>query len=211
LRRELAAIGVSYYYRPSAEARLHRDDAFTMEESAPALACFTAMPMSSAELLRRHNALNAIHFIVAAKAEIGRLWNQDDIIYQQLFANDLAGIRLYRLVQVYRFVDRILAATEQAERGHYNRRTFFRHARYFIMTFVGLRLQDILSGHALALSEVEKTTLSRIVNELAELIFASAEALRFGKGFLAIFRSLTDAQQLADEVLRRLASQESAP
>lgn len=39
IRQELAATGITYFYRPSAEARARREDAFTLEEAAVALAC----------------------------------------------------------------------------------------------------------------------------------------------------------------------------
>jgi len=53
--------------------------------------------------------------------------------------------------------------------------------------------------------------LSRIVTNLAEFIYGIAEA-RFArlKGYLAIFRNLTDAEALATDVMRQLAQQDAA-
>jgi len=44
LRQELAVVGITYHYRPSAEARARRHDAFTLEEAALGLACLS-LPM----------------------------------------------------------------------------------------------------------------------------------------------------------------------
>src|SRR6266705_3683388 len=50
LRQQLAAVGVTYFYRPSAEARARREDAFTLEEAAVAIACLGFTPRSGVEL-----------------------------------------------------------------------------------------------------------------------------------------------------------------
>ena len=65
LRQELALVGVTYHYRPSAEARTRREDAFTLEEAAVALASLASTLLSSVEAqqqthggLRVHNAID---------------------------------------------------------------------------------------------------------------------------------------------------------
>lgn len=120
LRRELASIGITYFYRPSQEARVRRDDAFTLEEAAVAMACLGFYVRASG----RVQADNVINLVVTAKAEIGRLWERDGELYQKLFPDNLAGVRLCRLVQIYRFIDEILAASERSEPS-YQRRMFF--------------------------------------------------------------------------------------
>jgi AIPR protein len=204
LRQELASAGITYFYRPSAEARARRDDAFTLEEAALAIACVGFVPRSSTELQQQPRPLNAVDFVVTAKKEVGRLWEQDGNLYGHLFPGDLSGVRVCRLVRVYRFIDRILASTERSENG-YHRRMFFRHARYFVMAFVASRSPDVVRRPSLELNEVDQTVLSQITNELAERIFAASMPWHGLKGYLAIFRNLTDAQPLADAVLRPLA------
>jgi hypothetical protein len=136
LRQEMAVAGITYHYRPSAEARARRDDAFTLEEAAVALACLS-LPVVTNEQLRAmrqqgQRPQSAIEYVVAAKKEIGRLWEQDGVIYGQLFPATLTGLRVCRVVRIYRFIDQILAATERSNTG-YHRRMYFRHGRYFIM------------------------------------------------------------------------------
>jgi hypothetical protein len=86
---------------------------------------------------------------------------------------------------------------------------FFRHGRYFIMAFVAHRSPEVVQGSTLALSEAECETLSRRTNELAELIYAQSAPHQSVKGYLSIFRNLTDSQPLADGVLQRLAEQDA--
>ena len=208
LRQELSAASITYYYRPSAEARVRQDDAFTLEEAAIALACLNFKVRNAAELLQHPKPTNAIDFTVTAKKEIGRLWEQDGTLYSLLFPANLSGLRLCRLVRIYRFIDAILAATERAE-AEYNRRMFFRHGRYFIMAFVALRSADVLGKPRFELTDEDRTLLSQRTNQLSELIYATSEPLQVLRGYLAIFRNLTDVQPLANTVSQRLAEQDA--
>jgi hypothetical protein len=212
LRQEMALAGITYHYRPSAEARARRDDAFTLEEAAVALACLSMPVRTTAELYtlrtRRQPAQNAVEFVVTAKKEIGRLWEQDGALYGQLFPPTQSGIRVCRIVRIYRFIDQILAATERSENGYF-RRMFFRHARYFILAFVGHRSADVIGRPEFTLSATDKTLLSQRTNEIAEAAYAESQALQSSKGYLSIFRNLTDSQPLADSVLQRLTQQDA--
>jgi len=208
LRQELAAVGVTYFYRPSAEARARRDDAFTLEEAAVAMACLGFKVRSAAELQQHPRPINAVDFVVTAKKEIGRLWEQDGTLYGQLFPAALSGVRICRFVRMYRFIDRILADTERSENG-YHRRMFFRHGRYLIMAFVASRSTDVIGTPQLELTVEDQTLLSQRTNKLSELIYAASEQMQAFKGYLAIFRNLTDTQPLADSTLERLAQQDA--
>jgi hypothetical protein len=208
LRQELRAAGITYFYRPSAEARARRDDAFTLEEAAIAMACLTFKVRSAAELQQHPKPINAIDFVVTAKKEIGRLWEQEGAMYSHLFRAGLSGVHVCRLVRIYRFIDHILADTERSENG-YHRRMFFRHARYFVMAFVALRSADIIGRQELELAPADQTLLSQRTNELSELIYAVTEPLQAFRGYLAIFRNLTDVQPLANSALQRLAEQDA--
>lgn len=208
LRQELAAVGITYYYRPSAEARARRDDAFTLEEAAVAITCLAFKVRTAAELRQHPRPVNAIDFVVTAKKEIGRLWEQEGAIYGKIFPGGLSGVRVCRLVRMYRFIDRVLADTERSE-NKYHRRMFFRHGRYFIMAFVALRSADVIESPRIDLSTDDQTLLSQRTNELSELIYAESEQYQAFKGYLAIFRNLTDSQPLAESVIKRLAQAEA--
>lgn len=209
LRRELAAAGYSYFYRPSAEAQIPNAKSITVEEAALALACLSHVPMLRGDIdalrARGQSVHNAVDLVVAAKKEVSRLWDQSGAIYPQLFSNSLTGVRVCRLVHVFRMLNGILSATEQSETSYW-RRMFFRHGRCLIMSFVARQCVGVLNRAAHDLTEEERTELSRATNELSEIIYAESVELQAFKGYLAIFRNLTDAQPLADRVLRRLAA-----
>ena len=172
------------------------------------MACLAFKVRSAAELQQQPKPINAIDFVVTAKKEIGRLWEQEGTIYGQLFPAGLSGVRVCRLVRMYRFIDRILADTERSENG-YQRRMFFRHGRYFIMAFVALRSADVIGRPQLELAPEDQMLLSQRANELSELIYAVTVPHQALKGYLAIFRNLTDAQPLAINVLQRISEQDA--
>ncbi len=207
LRQETAIAGFTYYYRPSAEARIRRYDSFTIEDAALAISSLNFTAYTSTEILANRGTglrlQNAIDFVVVAKKELGRLWEQTGNIYPALFHSELTGVRLIRLVSAYRFIDQILASTEQSE-TNYQRRMFFRHGRYFLMAIIGHRSKDVLQKAAITISTDDKTLLSQRVNELSEIVYAESEQMQIDKGYLSIFRNLTDSQPLADRVITRL-------
>ena len=210
IRRELSAAGITYHYRPSELARVRTESSLTLEDSALALACLS-LPVLTAEEIRQHNihncpSQNAIEFAVTAKKSVARLWAQDGTYYEKLFKNDTSGLSVFRYVQVFRFVDRILHGSEWSQHSYY-RRMFFRHGRYFILAFVANQAPEIMRRTELYLSGEDKTELSRLTNELSELVYSTSEPLQSVKGYLSIFRNLTDSQPLADNVLARLTAE----
>lgn len=209
LRRELAAAGYRYFYRPSEEARIPNANSITVEEAAVALACLSYSPMLRADVdvrrARGQSVQNAVDLVVAAKKEVSRLWDQSGTLYPQLFSDALTGVRVCRLVRVFRMLNGILSATEQAE-TEYARRMFFRHGRFFIMAFVAQRCTAVVNRAGHDLTDADRAELSRATNELAEAIYAESMDRQWEKGYLAIFRNLGDAQPLADKVIRRLAA-----
>ena len=209
LRQELAVVGVTYHYRPSAESRARREDAFTLEEAAVALACLSPPIATAAEIQAARNRgqriSNAVDLVVAAKKEVGRLWEQNGNLYGQLFSAGLSGLRMCRMVRLFRFIDQVLSASEASETT-YNRRMFFRHGRYLVIAFIAHRAPDIVNRPELQLSPTDKISISRMTNEMAEMIYAASVPIQGLKGYLAIFRNLTDAQPLAEKVLEQLAA-----
>jgi hypothetical protein len=189
LRQELAISDVIYHYRPSAEIIANDDNQFTLGDATRALACLigdTAM-------------------IVALKKEISLVTDRNGQYYARLFRNNLTGASLYRRVQVYRYIETdLLQPTEKTEQGR--RLIFFKHSHYFIMHIWARRNQPMLNRSELILSESDKLEISRQVLDLAEEIFSVAEAMFAAddKGYLKIFRNLTDAEQLARGVMQHL-------
>jgi hypothetical protein len=189
LRQELAISGIVYQYRPSSDPSGRGEQQFSLEDATRALACFD-----------RDTAL-----IVTAKKEIGQVYDRGGIFYPRLFNNDLSGARLFRLVQIYRYADELLANSENVEQGR--RAAYFRHARYFILHIWARCNQTIINHAELTLSKEDKVQISHDILELAERIYTTAEGMfaASDKGYLKIFRNMTDAEPLAQTVMRQLA------
>jgi hypothetical protein len=190
LRQELAISGITYHYRPSESAALGGPDSFTIQQAAHALAALSGDTRT----------------IVLAKKDSGRLYDGSGAIYPTLFAPGLSGISLCRTVRVFTYLDAILASSEAAD-NDYNRRMFYRHGRFFILHIFARRHRAVLQKAELILSETDKLDLSRQITYIAEFIYLLAEPVRVqsGKGYLAIFCNLTDAEPLARTVMQQLA------
>lgn len=194
LRQELAVSGVSYYYRPSAEAILGGPNIITLENAAIALASLSGKTKT----------------VVAAKKESGQIYDRTGEFYPTLFRDGLTGVQLCRTVRIYQYLMDILNASELAEAAHSRRKMFYRHGKLFILHVLARRHRSLIEKPNMDLSVEDKTELSRVGIELAELIYTAAEAMfQQDTGYLAIFRNTTDAEQLAANVMQRLAQQDA--
>jgi hypothetical protein len=190
LRQELAISGVTYLYRPSAEAIQGGANRITLEQAAIALAALSGNTRT----------------IVAAKKESGQLYDREGGYYPTLFGAGLSGIRLCRTVRIYSYLDGVLGSSETAANAYFQR-MFYRHGRLFIMHIFARRHRALIERAEPELTHEDRLELSRLVTDLAELIYPLAEALRIqnDKGYLAIFRNQTDAEPLAQNVMQHLA------
>lgn len=188
IRRELAISGITYHYKPSQEARRRDDVTMTMEEAAVALACFSGRT----------------ELAVTVKKEVGKLLDRNGTIYAALFPANLDAGKVCRFIRIYRFLDQILTAREIGRE-----KLYYRHLRYFILT-IWSRRSAVLRATGLALTETEKQTLSRELDELGALIYTETVRFLTDKGWLAISRNLTDSSQLAQRVMQTLANSDAA-
>ncbi|MEG4802476.1 AIPR family protein [Microcoleus sp. ARI1-B5] len=182
LRQECMVSNIVYEYRPSAE---RNQDAITIEQAAVALACFSG----NTEIL------------VAAKREISQLYKHYYVI---LFNDGISGVTLCRYVRIFQYLDEIFSASEKAATNQ--QKKFYKHGRFFILDILARRYKPLLNKHEVSLSEDDKMQLSRIGLELAEVVYTVAES-RFAsdnKGYLAIFRNITDVKPLTSEVMQEL-------
>lgn len=189
LRQELAISDVIYHYRPTGEFIENDDNQFTLGEATRALACFSGNTPT----------------IVALKKEVGLVTDRTGPYYPRLFRDNLTGAALFRRVQIYRYIETSLFdPTERTEQGR--RLWFFRHSRYFIMHIWAKRNQPMLNKAELVLAENDKLEISRQILDLAEQIYTLAESIFAAddKGYLKIFRSLTDATLLFQRVMQHL-------
>ncbi len=184
---ELMISKIVYQYRPSADSQ----DAITIQQAAIALACFSG----------------ETEIVVAAKKEIGQLYKR---YYATLFSNELSGIMLCRYVRIFQYLDPIFTASEKAETEN-RRKKFYQHGRFFILDILSRRYKSLINKPEVNLSQDDETELSRIALELAELIYTVAES-QFGnsqKGYLAIFKSLTDVAPLTSTVMQELGRRDA--
>jgi hypothetical protein len=194
LRRALAVSSVTYHYRPSAEAIQGGPNVITLEQAAIALASFSGETRT----------------VVAAKNEVGQLYAQTGDFYPTLFRDSLSGIQLCRSVRIFEYLDGIFEASERSEVNFSRRKMFYRHGRFFVLHILARRHRHLIEKPEEVLSEADKAELSRVALELAELIYEVAEAhFSQTKGYLSIFRNMTDSEPLASAVMQRLAQQEA--
>lgn len=187
LRQECMVSNIVYQYRPSED----NDDAITIEQAAIALACFSGNTQ----------------IVVAAKKDISQLYKD---YYSTLFSNELSGIILCRYVRIFKHLDQIFENSRKAE-TNIRRKNFYKHGRFFILDILSRCHKDLINKPEANLSADDMTELSRIATELAELIYTLAES-QFSsdeKGYLAIFRNLTDVVPLTSAVMQELERRDS--
>jgi len=182
LRQECMVSNIVYEYRPSAE---RNQDAITIEQAAVALACFSGNT----------------EIVVAAKREISQLYKR---YYGILFNDAISGVTLCRYVRIFQYLDEIFSASEQAATGQ--QKKFYKHGRFFILDILARRNKPLLNKHEVYLSENDKIELSRIGLEIAEIVYTVAESnfASDNKGYLGIFRNITDVKPLTSEVMQEL-------
>jgi hypothetical protein len=189
LRQELAVSGIAYHYRPSDEANNEDPASITLARAAIALACLSG----------------DTRVVVAAKRESGQLYDGSGLLYGELFRERLSGIQLARSVQIYDYAMNILFSSELAEASGSRRKMFYRHGRMFVLHIFARRHRTIIKGTGTELTTAEKSEVSRGVTELAEFIYSVAEStFTDGRGYLSIFRNLTDCIPLAARVMHQL-------
>lgn len=181
-RQECMVSNIIYEYRPSAE---RSQDAITIEQAAVALACLSGNT----------------EIVVAAKREISQLYKR---YYDILFNDGISGITLCRYVRIFQYLDEIFSASEQAATGQ--QKKFYKHGRFFILDILARRNKSLLNKHEVYLSEDDQIQLSRIGLEIAEVVYTVAESnfASDNKGYLAIFRNITDVKPLTSEVMQEL-------
>ena len=188
-RQEVAVSGFTYLYRPSDEADTADPKVITVSKAAAALACLSGNTRTA----------------VTVKREVGQLYDGSGATYAELFRPALSGIRPARSVQIYDYAMEILFSSELAEAAYSRRTMFYRHGQPFILHLFARRNRALIEVSTAHLTDLERATISRQVLELAERTFEVAEPLFGGtRGYLAIFRSLTDSTHLADAAMRRL-------
>lgn len=185
MRQELAISGVTYYYRPTHQTL----DAttFNIAEAILALACMSGDT--------RH--------VTRAKANLNELYDRNGDIYRNLVNDNLSGLQLFRQVQINRYATVLFDNGAKGEVGR--RKAFFKHGRQFVLHLWSRTRRDIIEKSELYLSEADQLDMSATLLEMAENVYSVAEPMfaTSNKGYLSIFRNLTDSVPLAQAVMER--------
>lgn len=169
-----------YVYR-SGDAPPLPDQGCTFEDAAVALAC----------------ALQDVTLCVQAKREVGKLW--EDITkapYTMLFNSGTSATRLWRAVEVMRFVDALLKAVHGVQEGRV--RLIATHGNRFILHIVFNSVDDVFSA------EMDKSFVTKISASAAETLKVLADPNRklFESSYPSnFFKNATKCKAIATEIL----------
>jgi AIPR protein len=182
LRRELAVSGIEYYFK-SDEQRPASIDASSVfiEEASIALACLSG----------------ELNDAVLAKQNSLELIDVKTNIYRKLFPDSLTGMRLYRKVIIFRFLNGLADETERTSVTP-DERIFYKHMRYFIFHLIRRNLYQILDKNEQSISKDDMQILSRAFNNLGEAVRELCSI--YEQGYLAISRS----NSICQDILKRL-------
>ncbi len=186
IRRELTIFGIQYIIRPSADSVRSDDNIIKIDESAAALAAFSAKT----------------DIVVTAKKEPSQLLDWKGKIYPLLFNEKLDSGKLVRYVRIFRFCNEVLTTNEMRSQGR--EKLFYRNGRYFIMHIFARKEMRFLNKEEITLSTTDREYLSRVLDDYRQVIHDVAEILfpeAYGRGYLAIFRSLGECTELARAVM----------
>lgn len=177
-----------YVYR-SGDAPPLPDQGCTFEEAAVALAC----------------AEQDVALCVQAKREVGKLW--EDITrapYTMLFNSGTSATRLWRAVEVMRFVDGLLKAVQGLQEGRM--KLISTHGNRFILHIVFNSGDDVFSAEMDALKTKIGTTAVNTVKILGDpkrKLFESSYPSNF-------FKNATKCKAIAADILSAMAQQQVA-
>lgn len=178
LRRELAFLGIDYYYRQEWRQPSPDGTGITIEDAAAALALFSASP----------------DYPIILKRDRSRLLDIEGADYKALFIPDRSGIQVAIAVTYYRKALEIMNENEQHATGP--ERLFYKHGKYGIIWLVlhqnwrWLNMAEIpdVAGAGAEIS-APLDSWRQLAWDAGQKDLAAA-----AKGPLAFFKSMTDAK-----------------
>lgn len=194
LRQEIAVSNIVYEYRPSAESRQRSATVITIDQAITALSALSG----------------DINLAVMLKKDRTPIYDVNGVSYQRIFHENLTGVKLCRAVRLFNYIHSILQGSESSESAYSSRKMFFRHSVYFICSIYARRNQSFINKPVIDLDNAERTSVSRDIIELSEVIYDVSGSYFRQKGYLSIFRNLTDSEPLARDVMTELTRRDQA-
>ena len=212
LRRELAMLGIKYSYKPENDAAIKASTSLNLEEASLALACLNRSP----------------DLAIQSKLGASQLRDPEAASYRAIFTEKLEAISVYRAVQIYKFLDSIIAENEKQASRPFDR-LCYRHLRHLMMFMVRnyhpilqsvekdfsreqktlariaelLNQNKVFDGIELYVSEGDKQTLSRQFDEVTRYLIEESERLIREKGDNSGVRALSRNAVNNRELIRR--------
>jgi len=206
----LQMAGITYLVKQGEGDRLRSDTCFSVREIAPYLACTIT-------------TYDWPDYVVAAKADKKKLFGRKGFVsakaplqnaYSTLFSDSLTARRMWRIVQVGRAVLSAVKgrSTEpdpaNQSSGTLPAREILVNAEWMILHVLLVRQKAMLDGVDLYLTDVEKQTLSREVDLLAnKLVNVVQENQNWGKQARALFENKGDCLIIKKRLMAALAQQ----
>lgn len=193
LKSELAIDGVDYQLVRS-ESVVRTANSFDLFEATTALACTSGK----------------VGLVVQLKREIGKLWEDvSKAPYKELFNPDVAGLYLWRCVQVQRRIDEALEAQHKKPAINSKRRPIATHGNRIIaaLVFAGLPV-DRFKDPALDLDSVASNALiPELVDNRLDQLLAHFEKHYSNSIIPTLFKNQRKCEHLFDLVQANLKGQ----
>jgi len=207
-QQALALAGIHYVIKEGDGDPPKSSTCFTLREAAPILACIIT-------------GNDWDRFIVAAKSDRRLLYDVPGMThrrdassdaYHRVFPDSLTSRKLWRAVQVGRFVQDVLRGRAQGEQGTAPPRAealpsaeILRHGMWLLLhiAFLRLHLQDAAGQ---SLSEAELAELSTALDRMAQILVDVVQAQNWNKQARSLFENRTDCRTIKGLVMARLAA-----
>jgi hypothetical protein len=181
LKMELSALGINYLYKRG-ETSENLQDSFTFEEAMIALAC----------------SKDKINYPLQIKSYIGQFWeNINKAPYKDLINDELTGIKMWCLVQIFRVIDKKINDNIHNSTGR--KKSILTHGNRFItyLVYKKLDLKTIISKNKIDSEEIRNIQI--FTDNIGGKIVSIVENL-YPDGMLAcLFRNATKCENVLSE------------
>lgn len=209
-QRTLNMANLTYLIKQGADDPPLSDTCFSTREIAPYLACMVS-------------SNNWTDFVVAAKTDKKKLFGQEGFVstkdplrqaYHTLFSDSLTARRMWRVVQISRFVlNAVKGRSAEPDptnlpQGTLPAKEILTHAGWLILHIVFIRQKIMLDGSESVLTELQKETLSREVDVLTNTLVTVVQAKKdWNKQARALFENKTDCKTVKADLMAALSQQ----
>lgn len=208
-QQTLGMAGISYLVKQGEDDPPLSTTCFSARELAPFLACTVTTN-------------DWQDYVVAAKGDKKRLFGREGFVsasdplcksYKLLFTDSLTARQMWRIVQLGRLVLESVRARAKAEPDPIGLPTgtllageILKHGVWLILHVIFIR-RPLHNGPTLALTDDEKTVISREVDLVSECLVSVVQGMQWNKQARAVFENKTDCQTVKGSLMAALALQ----